>query len=223
MRRLPPLNRRMTTVGRQVLAWESHGAEHRMEMRDAWRGEALWTHKFAANSKAAIISQDVVGVLQPDGQFILVSLADGKLLTKEQLEPETSLSGIFLLRFDGGYLLLTNAVPRADTSVTAQPIPNGSSSIIANGRLYAFDQIGKKLWPAPVVLAQQGLLLSQPSELPVLVFVAKCIRGRPCRSANSESRCCASTSGRAASSTSASSRRRRSPTSTCRPTRSPTP
>ena len=35
---------------------------------------------------------EVVGVLEPDGDFMLISLAAGKPLVNERLEPETSLA-----------------------------------------------------------------------------------------------------------------------------------
>ena len=41
-----------------------------------------------------------------------------------------------------------------------------------NGRLYGFDHhTGKRLWSTPV--ADQALILDQPSELPVMMFIGR--------------------------------------------------
>jgi outer membrane protein assembly factor BamB len=177
VRRVAPFNKRITTIGRHVLSWEPDGIKQMLVMRDAWLDQTEWSYSFAPHSKADVVSQEAIGILQPDGEFTLVSLADGKLLIKDRLEPEKSLTDINLLRTRDAYLLTTNSAARTEANVTMQPVPNASTSRLINGRLYAFDAAtGKKLWPAPAVLAQQGLLLSQPSELPVLVFVRQILR-----------------------------------------------
>jgi len=165
--RVPTLERRVATIGRLVLSWEP---QNQLQLRDAWEGKTLWTHAFAAGSKAALVAHEAVGVLQPDGTFCLLTLPDGKKLVDEKLEPESALVGIFLLRSTDGYLLVTNGSTRGEPHVAVQPIPAAPNNIIS-GRVYAFDGAsGKKMWPAPLVVSQQGLLPSQPSALPVLVF-----------------------------------------------------
>jgi hypothetical protein len=43
-----------------------------------------------------------------------------------------------------------------------------------DGFVYAFDRAtGKPLWPAPAVVRNRGVVLSQPREIPLLVFVDK--------------------------------------------------
>ncbi|MEX0978583.1 MAG: hypothetical protein WDZ48_07015, partial [Pirellulales bacterium] len=173
-RRIPIVESRMATLGRQVLTWQDVDGHFVMEMRDVWLDKALWSYAFAAGSKADLISSDVVGVCQPDGEFSLVKLADGKLLVKEQLEKENSLVGIYLLPSDGGYLLVVHGTARNISNVTTQsfPNPNVPDCPLISGHIYAFDRAsGKKLWPAPVPVTQHGLLLSQPRDLPALVLV----------------------------------------------------
>jgi hypothetical protein len=145
-------------------------------MRDIWAEKNLWSHQFAPGSKAALVGQEAVGVMQPDGEFTLVALADGKAIVKEKLEAEGSLLGIFLMRTANGYLLVTNTAARHEPNVSVQPIPPAPNNLVS-GRVYAFDAAtGKKQWPAPVEVAQQGLLLSQPSDLPVLVLARQIVR-----------------------------------------------
>lgn len=170
-RRIAPFNRRMATLGRRVLSWESQNGANVLQLRDAWTEQTVWSHTFPGGAKAAIIAQEAVGVFQPSGEFSLITLADGKMLVNEKLEPESSLAGIYLMKWREGYLLVTNSANRTE-NIMAQPVPNGPTSALVNGRLYAFEAgTGKKMWPSPLVLSQQGLLLSQPSDLPVLCFV----------------------------------------------------
>jgi outer membrane protein assembly factor BamB len=166
-RRVAPLERRVVTIGRSVLSWEP---QNQLAMRDAWLSSTLWTHPFAPGSKAALVGHEAVGVLQPDGAFTLLALPDGKPLVEQKLEAEASLSSIFLMRTTEGYLLVTNGAARGEPHVAVQPIPAAPNNIVS-GRMYAFArQTGKPLWPKPVTLSQQGLLLSQPRSLPAFVF-----------------------------------------------------
>jgi len=171
-RRLPPFEKRMTSVGRHVLVWDRQlpNGQQTLEMRDPWQEKTLWSYPFPPEAKAALVGQEAVGVFQPNGQFSLITLADGKELVKEKLEAELRLLGMYLLRSNEGYLLVTNATARNEANRTVQPVPNVPNSLIS-GHIYAFERgTGKKLWPAPVAVTQQGLLMSQPSELPFLVF-----------------------------------------------------
>ncbi len=179
-RRIASADKRMLTLGRLVLSWEPAGGQHSLTMRDPWQDKTVWDYSFAAGSKAAIVSQEVIGILQPDGQFSLITLADGKLLAKEQLEPEKGLIGLYLLASPDEYLLVTNASAKPEQNMTVQSIPSAINSPIINGRVYGFSRTtGAKLWPAPVVVSQYGMLLTQPGQLPVLTFVRMVHRPRP--------------------------------------------
>ncbi|MEX0676434.1 MAG: PQQ-binding-like beta-propeller repeat protein [Pirellulales bacterium] len=171
-RRIAPVEARMATVGRQVLTWQEADGHHVMEMRDAWLDRAVWSYTFPAGSKAAIASHEVVGVFQPDGRFSLVRLADGKQLADERLQPENTLMGIYLLPSDAVYTLVVHAATRTRGNVQMQPFPTIYDCPLVSGRVYAFDRrSGKQRWPSPVLLSQHGLWLSQPADLPVLVFI----------------------------------------------------
>ena len=175
-RRVAPFERRVATLGRLVLSWEP---QNQLQLRDPWQGQTLWNHPFAPGSKAALVAHEAVGVMQPDGTFSLITLPDGKVLINEKLEPENGLAGIFLLRSAEGYLLVTNGATRGEPHVSVQPIPAAPNNIVS-GRVYAFDRAtGKKSWPAPVVVSQQGLLPNQPADLPVLVFARQLQRVNP--------------------------------------------
>jgi hypothetical protein len=170
-RQLAPFEKRMTTIGRNVLSWEPQGAKFALEMRDPWENKTLWSISVAAGAKAAFAAQDAVGVFEPEGSFTLVKLPEGKVLVKETLEPEKGLTGIHLLRSSEAYLLITNSAARNGRAVNVQPLPNSGNSPFVNGHVYAFGlERGEKLWPAPATIENFGMFPTQPSALPLLVF-----------------------------------------------------
>ena len=184
-RRIASFDKRMTTIGRQVLSWEPKNGQQIMQMRDPWEDKTLWSFPFTAGAKAALVSQEAASVFQPDGQFFLIRLSDGNLLAKEQLEPESALIGIHLLASQDQYLLVVNTGIRQEQNVTVTPIPVNNPLI--SGHVYGFDRTtGKKLWPAPAVVGQYGMVLNQPSQLPVLVFARMVHRALPGGSAKTE-------------------------------------
>ena len=176
-----PMRQRMTTIGRSTLVWEVIDSKQVVTLRDAWSGDVKWTYTFAPGAKGAVVADEALGVLEKSGRFLLVRLADGRKLVEQRLDPEESLTGICLLRSSDQYLLVTNSPPTSvDSNLNIQP-PNGlNNDPLINGRVYAFDRAsGEKLWPRPVVIQQQGLVLTQPCELPLLFFLSNRNKNTP--------------------------------------------
>src|SRR4029079_9861509 len=87
----------------------------------------------------------------------------------------TSLAEIYLMGSRDHYVLVANGVSQHDIAVnTVQPIPYGYTPPMTprvHVRVYGFDRAsGKKLWSVEAL--RQGILLEQPSELPVVFFAA---------------------------------------------------
>ena len=156
-------------------------------------------------AKCFVWQQQVVALMEPEGRVQLLNLADGRTLIDE-VEPvtvtqpdkttRTSLAEIYLMGSRDHYVLVANGVSQHDIAVnTVQPIPYGYTHPMnprVHGRVYGFDRVsGKKLWSVETL--RQGILLEQPSELPVVFFAAttyeqnQALPGAPRR----HSRCCA--------------------------------
>ncbi len=180
-----PLEQRMTTIGRNAVVWEAADpktldSKQVVTLRDTWTGEVKWTHTFRAGAKGAVVAGEAVGVLEPSGHFILVRLADGHRLADHRLEPEEKLSGICLLRSSDQYLLVTNSPLKVENDLTFNAAPGGLNDPLINGRVYALDRAtGALRWPRPVVVQQQGLVLTQPCELPLLFFLSHRTKSTP--------------------------------------------
>jgi hypothetical protein len=172
-RPVPSESSRWTTMGRQILAWERAPDVRRpivVRLYDPWTGKDVWSHRFAGGSKGSLIQDEAVGVMQPDGQFLLVSLRDGSKLVDADLAPEPSLTNIHLCAGPDDYLLMTSG--RFAATQGAMIVPGSVHSRPINGRVYAFDRVrGEPLWPVPATVENYGLPEGQPPGIPVLTFV----------------------------------------------------
>ena len=168
---------RFATLGRNVLAWHAEGERATLEMLDAWTGKAVWPERrFAANAQLALADHEAIGVFEPGGRFLLIGLPGGATITDTTLLPEPNLNRITLLRSPDQFLLITQSGEGEDDArrqMQAMPGTNGERlQRVTKGRVYGFDRQGKCLWPKPVKIDDQFLVLDQPSQLPVLIFAA---------------------------------------------------
>ena len=146
-----------------------------LDERDIWSGQ-----KFPANAHVCVVKDRAVGVMQPDGRFVLKDLPDGRTLVDAQLEPEPTLIDITLLADGDGFFLLTRASPgRGNSPKPIQQISGCDPKPIYQGRLYAFDEQGKLRWPRPAIIESQFLLLDQPARLPLLSFACQAYQRNP--------------------------------------------
>lgn len=173
-RPVPPLNERLATVGPRVLRLDqSNPWGPALALLDVWTGETIWKRSFATGTKFRRLGDDLLGAMQRDGRFVLLALADGQPLVEAQLLAEPQLTGIYLQQSRERFLLITNHPPvDPKKDIHVMPAPGGLNNPLISGRVYAFDRAtGQPQWPVPAVVEQHGLLLPQPSDLPVLVFV----------------------------------------------------
>ncbi len=178
---VPPAEQRWTTYGRYLLTWKgvADGSQV-LKLIDPLTQREVWTESFSAGVQGTIVGGDSAALMQSDGKFVMLSLADGKKLINEQLEKEQNLKSIYVLRSSKQDILLT-----ARNNVGSNPnrIPatmqgyNGYNPMgievrpEITGSVYAFDRTtGKPMWPAPAKLVQQCLAIDLPTELPLLVF-----------------------------------------------------
>ncbi len=138
---------------------------------DPLEGRDMWPErKFSSAAHAAVVGEEAVGVLEPDGRFVLVGLPDGRTMAEVKLEAEPNLLDIILLASNGQYFLIARTATNRTSSI--QPLPGCAMKPIYRGRLYALDGQGKLQWPKPVALENQFLWSDQPARLPILSFGA---------------------------------------------------
>ncbi len=166
----------MLYVGRNVLTWGRgpQGEGHALALFDPWRQQPVWPQRtFAAGSRVDVVGQDAAGVLEPDGHFVLVDLANGQTISDVKLKvPSFSITDVAVVRLGDQYLVIAQdrTVNNNGNNEQIQP-PRGMIGYgLRKARLYAIDLQGKLAWPEPVDVDHNCFLLSQPARLPVLLF-----------------------------------------------------
>jgi outer membrane protein assembly factor BamB len=179
-RKIDRSDRRWTTFGRNVLAWDQVGTTLKVRLYDAWQQDAegkradLWTTQVAQGTKGFVIDGEEVALLEPSGQFTVVSLATGELKFAVPLDPEPSLDYIQVQRSKEQYILITNQNnPTPPPGLLVNPLSSANSpQARVHGRVYAFARsTGKLQWQVPAFVAMHALPIDQPAESPLLFFV----------------------------------------------------
>lgn len=166
---------RWTTNGRRCLSWtESREANgpRRLRLYDAWSGQTLFEREFPGSSRGVTVNDETLAVMQPDGQLLILSLANGQPLVSVPVEPEPGLVSISLHQSEDAYCVITSRPPPNNTS--ADVVAGSALSQIVTGRVHAFDaKTGKARWQVGASVEQIGWIVDQPTESPLLVFMRK--------------------------------------------------
>ncbi len=174
-----PLSRAcLATLGRNLLYWRvDNQAGHRfLELYDPWEQRyVLPAQRFALHSKVTLVDDKSVGILQPDGRFVLLSLPEGKTLVDSRLPVHASVGNarqLTVMPYEDGWLLVADSttVPSSAQRRPIGPLSGTSSAPMLRGVVQAFGPDGEPRWPEPVVVENQYLLLGQSNRLPVLIF-----------------------------------------------------
>ncbi|MCI0361162.1 MAG: PQQ-like beta-propeller repeat protein, partial [Planctomycetaceae bacterium] len=188
-RKLERAERRWATHGRRVLAWDQTGTSVTVKLYDAWeQASPLWSRAFAIGSRGTLVENDELAVLEPGGNFTVVSLADGRVRFTSPLEPDRSLGNIHVFRSRQQYVLIASqeaATTESPPGYMVSPIGSnlGYQQNRIHGRVYAFDRrTGKAQWQVPAFVAFHGLMPDQPLESPLLFFVRNKVRATPASS-----------------------------------------
>ena len=144
-------------IGRNVLTWRRGPQNKRvLAFFDPWRQQAVWPERtFAASSRVDVVQQNAVGVLEPNGHFVLVDLADGHSIADVQLKVRSTMKAtdLAVLQMGDQYIVIAQdraAANNNNNSELSQP-PQGMLGCSARrSRVYALDLHGKPVWPEPV-------------------------------------------------------------------------
>ncbi len=166
----------MLYVGRNVLTWGRgpKGKGHVLALFDPWRQQQVWPQRtFASGSRVDVVDQNAAGVLEPDGHFVLVDLADGHTISDVKLKvPSFVVTDLAVLRLGDQYVVIAQdrTVNNNGNNEQIQRTRGMLGYGLRKARLYAIDLQGKLAWPEPVNVDHNCFLLSQPANLPVLLF-----------------------------------------------------
>ncbi|MEX2026222.1 MAG: PQQ-binding-like beta-propeller repeat protein, partial [Pirellulaceae bacterium] len=178
-RKIDQAEYRWATCGRNVLVFERRDSAVRLQLYDATnQGNGLWKREVKQGARGTIIDGEDLAILEPGGQFTIISLKDGREILSQKPRDLThlgdnDLESIVVLRSDDQYLLMANQrAADADRSFSASALQ--SSGVPVHGQLLAFDRhSGAMQWPVAAYIAQHGLVTDQPPDSPVVFFVRR--------------------------------------------------
>lgn len=193
-RQTPSADQILTIAGRRFVVGRSQADGNgplRIECVDPWARRTVWgPRKFASETKTEVVGEEAMAVLEPEGHFRLISLADGhdiidatlplpapsKTTDTEKTVPLKSgrlsmPSGIAVLPLGDEYIVLVSFDPTdAAQGPTSQPLPGCAHRPVFSGLVFGFNRQGKSLWPAPVKIENQHLITDQSPGLPIVAF-----------------------------------------------------
>jgi hypothetical protein len=161
----------LLTVGRNIAEGgftpERENRRLLIRVSDLHSGVELYRYEFPTTSRVSVMEPDAVAVYEPTGKFHMIDARTGKVRMEHDLEPLADVDAISTLRTaDKLFLTVSKQVDQLYKPLAQQP-----DFPMVDGFVYAFDLAsGKSLWPSPAVLRNRGLVLSQPRDIPLLVF-----------------------------------------------------
>ncbi|MCI0333017.1 MAG: PQQ-binding-like beta-propeller repeat protein [Planctomycetes bacterium] len=165
----------LITVGRNVaeVGFKMNRDDRALVIRisDLFSNEVLYSHEFPLESRVSVVEPNAIAVFEPSGTFKLIDARSGEIQIDAELEPLENLHSVNTMRA-GGKLFVFVSVKSNEQQF--KPLVQQSEYPIVNGMVYAFSQsTGKPLWPAPAVVRNRGIVLSQPQDIPLLVFAER--------------------------------------------------
>src|SRR5262249_26454780 len=96
---VPLPDKRWATFGRRLLVTRDlNDGSQLLRMVDPWTKGEIWSMNIASGMKGTVVDGESIALMQPDGKFSLVSLADGTRQIEEQLDPDRNLQNIYFMR-----------------------------------------------------------------------------------------------------------------------------
>jgi hypothetical protein len=160
----------LITSGRNVAHISSatgHGGRAQLSITDVWSQKPLFRTELSDKVKYSVIEPNAVALLEATGRFRLIDVETGKVVIDEKLEVPSDLQSFYTIRSGDDLFVFITGLPQSQmrTITPAFDYP------IINGPVYAFStKTGRSLWPGPALVRNRGLFLTQPPDVPFLIF-----------------------------------------------------
>lgn len=174
---IPPWQEQLTTIGRHVIRWGKR-ADGRRELSsmNAVTGKIDWKYDFEKIARIDIAMGRYVAVVEPAGHCVILDANDGQPLVDQPVPPSPLVNEIHLFAGTDSFVLATHLSPvgNSDRSVSGLNLVDFA---LLDGQVHVFDRrSGRPLWNRPAEVHQQALMLTQPVDLPIIVFAANLVR-----------------------------------------------
>lgn len=172
-RALPARSARMTHLGRKVLCWTPAARDSvTLQLFDPWTQEVAWSAELGRGAKANFIEGDELVVIEPKGRVRVFDIATGQTRVDAEVEADSRLQQALVLRSRDEYVIVGNRQWINDGRIFVVPIPGGLDNPVISGQMWGFRRSdGQKLWSKKI--ERQALLLTQPSQTPVVVLASR--------------------------------------------------
>jgi outer membrane protein assembly factor BamB len=168
--KLPPWREQLVTRGRQVIAWKTADGAAELSAIDAVSGTTLWRHEFGEGAAVDVEMGRYIAVVEPAGRAVVIDAADGKALVDQPVPAKPTIEEVHLSVGEDAFLLVVKH-PRPGNAQRTVKAFNMVDSPVIDGQLMLFDRAtGAPRWSRPAEVVQQALLLTQPADLPFIVF-----------------------------------------------------
>lgn len=139
---------------------------------DAVSGETRFETTYNPAVRMTTLEPNLIAVVEPSGKLELIDVDTAEPVIQEDLSIASAPRSLALYRAGDQLFLGINSAARQQSS---RPI--GLDYPLVDGEVFAFDlNSGRPLWPGPAVIESRGMALSQPTDLPVLVFVDRLLK-----------------------------------------------
>jgi len=168
-----PKHEWLLTAGRNIaeLGFEMKPSGRVLLLRisDIWSKEVLYEFEYPITARFSVVEPGAIAVYEPSGRFHYIDAHSGKLLIDKQLQVVPDMQFIQAMRAGNEVFLFVSGPPQQQF----KPISQFDNQVI-NGYAYAFSlKSGNALWPQPAVVRNRGIVLSQPADIPLLVFAER--------------------------------------------------
>lgn len=184
-KRVPVASNRWVTAGRMILEWATAVNDVQVEQQvqqqtqtvvkfyDPWQEKVVWTETFAEGSRATLLTDATMAVLEPGGRFLVRNLRDEPPLVSATLAPNKQLMAIeTLVSQDQMLLAVSTGAKSGGGGVNVNTISPNLPSLRLHGSLYAFDlRTGQTRWESPALVEDYILPLTQPVDVPTLWLI----------------------------------------------------
>jgi outer membrane protein assembly factor BamB len=175
-RRALPETPWLLTAGRNVAqlvdSKDSQRPRKALRIVDAVSDDKLFEADYDPAVRMTTLEPNYIAVVEPGGRFLLIDVCSGDPLIDETLPLSAPPRSIVTFRSGDQLFLGVNGPARQQSSRLI-----GLDYPLVDGQVFAFDlRDGRTMWPGPAVIDARGIALTQPADIPVLVFVDRLLK-----------------------------------------------